>query len=98
MKEALEMNIGGLKCDNPSCDYINMDIKAEYYERYVNAKCPKCGEILLTQADYLNTKFLLEMVKVANKIFPKGDDDEEMVTMSVNMDGSGKMEFNVVDV
>lgn len=98
MKEALEMNIKGLKCDNPECDYMDMEIKVDDYERYVNTKCPKCGEILLTEADYLNTKFLLGVVVLANKIFPKREEDEEVVTMSVDMDGSGKMEFNVADV
>lgn len=95
MKEALEMNIKGLKCDNPECDYIDMTIEVEEYENYINAKCPKCGEILLTEADYRNTEFLLGMVDLANKIFPKRKDDEKVVTMSVNMNGSGDMDFKI---
>ena len=95
MKNVIEMNIKGLKCDNPECDYIDMDIKVEEYEKYLNAKCPKCGEILLTEADYRNTKFLLGMVDIANEVFPKRKDDEKVVTMSVNMNGSGDMDFKI---
>lgn len=95
MKDAIEMNIRGLKCDNPKCDYMDMTIKVEEYETYLNAKCPKCGEILLTEADYRNTKFLLGMVDLANKIFPKRKDDEKVATMSVKMNGSGRMDFNI---
>lgn len=95
MKDALEMNIGGLKCDNPKCDYIDMTINVEDYEKLVNSKCPKCGEILLTEADYRNTKFLLGVVDLANKIFPKRKDDEKVVTMTVDMNGSGDMDFKL---
>lgn len=95
MKDAVEMNIGGLKCDNPKCDYVNMDVNVKDYEKWVNAKCPKCGQILLTEADYRNTKFLLGTVELANKIFPKRKDNEKIENISVNMDGSGKMDFNI---
>ena len=86
MKNALEINMSGLKCDNPTCDYV---------EKWVNVKCPKCGEILLTEADYNNTKFLLGIIDLGNKIFPKRRDDEKYVTMTVEMDGSGDMNFNI---
>ena len=50
--DPLTINITGLKCDNPNCDYRRDDIPFEAYEGYINAPCPKCGESLLTQADY----------------------------------------------
>lgn len=97
MKDALEMNIGGLKCDNPECDYIDMSINVNEYEQYVNSKCPKCDEILLTEDDYRNVKFLLGVTELANKIFPKRKDDTPTVTMAVNMDGSGEMNLEIKD-
>lgn len=95
MKNALEINMSGLKCDNPTCDYVDMSIDAKDYEKWVNVKCPKCGEILLTEADYNNAKFLLEIVNLGNKIFPKRRDGEKHVTMTVEMNGSGDMDFNI---
>lgn len=95
MKNALEINMSGLKCDNPTCDYVDISIDVKDYEKWVNVKCPKCGEILLTEADYNNTKFLLEIVDLANKIFPKRRDDEKDATMTVEMNGSGDMSFNI---
>lgn len=32
MKDAVEMKLGGLKCDNPKCNYNNINIKVEDYE------------------------------------------------------------------
>lgn len=95
MKNALEMIIGGLHCDNPNCDYVNENVNVEDYEQWVKVKCPKCGDILLTEADYRNTKFLLGVVDLANKIYPKRNDDDKTAFMDVKMDGSGKMEFSI---
>lgn len=95
MKKALEMNIGGIKCDNPNCDFNDMTVKVDDYESWLNKPCPKCGENLLTENDYKNTLFLLKMVKVANEIFPERDDKEEDATMTINMNGTGEMKVEI---
>lgn len=97
MNNAIELNIGGLKCDNPNCDYIDNEIDAKDYEKYLNSKCPKCGEILLTEADFNNVKFLMRMAEFANKIFPKREPEEKVITMKVDMNGSGDMDFKIQD-
>ena len=43
----MDFNISGLKCDNPSCDYINPDISFER-EQFVNCHCPKWDLITYT--------------------------------------------------
>ncbi|MFE8701181.1 hypothetical protein ACFYKX_11300 [Cytobacillus sp. FJAT-54145] len=93
-KPAIEVNVGGLKCDAPGCDFIDMSIKVEDYEQWVNAPCPKCGGNLLTEADFRNVKFLLKMAEMANKILPPRTQDPE-ATMSVKMNGTGEMEFDI---
>lgn len=50
--DPLSIEISGLKCDNPACDYRRDDIPFEDYEKYINAPCPKCEQPLLTQEDY----------------------------------------------
>lgn len=94
MKKALEMNIGGIKCDNPNCDFNDMTVKVDDYESWLNKPCPKCGENLLTENDYKNTLFLLKMVEVANEIFPERDDEED-ATMTINMNGTGEMKVEI---
>lgn len=44
----IRLTCGGLKCDNPKCDFVDMSIAMENYEAWVNKPCPKCGESLLT--------------------------------------------------
>lgn len=95
MKNALDIQMGGLKCDNPKCDYVDMSISYTDYKNWINAKCPKCGEILLTEEDYKNSLFLLGVAKLANKIFPKREDSDKDVVMTVNTDGSGDMSIDI---
>lgn len=91
MKKAVDMEIKGLKCDNPKCDYSDMSIKMEDYENWIDSKCPKCGEILLTEVDYNNVKILQRITSLTNNIFGEIEDDSEVTKMTVNMNGTGEM-------
>ena len=44
-------NNGGIKCDNPKCDFLDQDSPDERIAEWLNVPCPKCGENLLTQKD-----------------------------------------------
>lgn len=46
------LDVHGLKCDNPNCDWSDMSVPFSDYESSINKPCPKCGENLLTQEDY----------------------------------------------
>ena len=99
MKKAIELNIGGIKCDNAECDFRDNNIQHKDYKKWLNKPCPKCGENLFTKADYRNTKFLVALVNVINfiSIFtPKRfKEKQKIVEASVHMDGSGKMNFKI---
>ncbi|APF25246.1 MULTISPECIES: hypothetical protein [Clostridium] len=95
MKDAIELNIKGIKCDNPECDFRDDSVQVADYDKWLNKSCPKCGANLLTQADYDNTKAILEIVKITNSIFPKRKDNEEIVTGKIEMDGTGKIDFTI---
>ena len=97
MKNALEINIGGIKCDNPNCDFMDMSVKVEDYDKWLNKPCPKCGENLLTDDDYRNIQFLLGMEELANKIYPKIEDNESIVKATINMNGTGDMNVAIDD-
>lgn len=93
MKDAIRMNVKGIKCDNPNCDFVDMSVKFEYYNDWLNKPCPKCGSNLLTDHDYFMTKTLFAVTNVVNKIFPQREDNEKDVCVSVEMNGTGKVEF-----
>jgi hypothetical protein len=68
-------DISGLMCDNPKCDYKDMSIKREEYEKHIGFPCPKCGAPLLTQADYDAVVLLEKLENIAevtglSKLFP----------------------------
>lgn len=94
-----EINVYGIKCDNPDCVYKNMDVKYEEYSQWLNKKCPDCGENLLTEEDLESTKQLIEMVKIANQIAKDaGLDDLELpktpkIALPIEMNGTGKVTF-----
>jgi len=62
---------GGLKCDNSKCDYINEKVDFNNYENWVDKPCPKCGENLLTEEDFLRATALRETIKIINSIPPE---------------------------
>lgn len=67
----------GLKCDNPNCDWEDMSIKQGEYESWINKPCPKCGENVLTQDDYLRAVIVRMMASVINSMSP-----EDFATLS----------------
>lgn len=95
MKDALELNIKGIKCDNPKCDYRNDKIKVEEYDEWLNKPCPKCGAILLTQEDLDNVKLMTNMVNTLNGVLPKRKKDEPIVGANIKMNGTGNMEIKI---
>ena len=83
---------GGLKCDNPDCDFSDMSIPTSKYKEYINCPCPKCGANLLTKADYRASKIINGLVRVINFVcyfIPKKKLGENMATMTIDFDGSG---------
>lgn len=97
----MELNIYGLKCDNPSCDYNDKTIKFEDYPKYIEHPCPQCGESLLTQADFDTTMQIVEMAELASKLGFDSDrdlgskDGDKTYKMNVQLDGSGIPKFDV---
>lgn len=91
MKNAMELKIKGIKCDR--CDYKNENVRFEEYEKWLNKPCPKCRANLLTQEDLFSVKTLVNLTNIFNEILPKPEDDKEKVTMNVEMNGTGKINF-----
>ncbi|GLY11382.1 hypothetical protein [Pseudobacillus badius] len=91
MNDAIKLNIYGIKCD--ACDFGDSSVKVEDYPEWVNKPCPECGANLLTEADYNNVKMLMRSAKIANSVLPPNESNEESITMSVKMDGTGRMDF-----
>lgn len=83
--------MGGLKCDNPHCDWCDMDIKTEDYKDYIDYKCPKCGEDVFTKKDYSVFKFTIWLIKVLNFILPKrvpNEDKDAIMTCNFGKNGA----------
>lgn len=58
-------------CDNTKCDFKIPYSEEEEKEshKYINVACPKCGENLLTEKDYLQHEKVMAVVKWLNKWF-----------------------------
>lgn len=75
----VELKIYGIKCDNKNCDYRDMSVKYEEYDKWLNKPCPKCGENLLTSNDLKGLKRIVKIAKVINHILPTPKDDKKVV-------------------
>lgn len=60
-----------IQCDNPKCDYTlpYSDNNEEYLVLFVNKPCPKCGENLLTELDFMQHQRFLKVVDFINRWF-----------------------------
>lgn len=70
MEKFIESVSGGLKCDNPKCDWKDETVSIEKLSEWINAKCPKCGENVLTYEDFQNAQKLLQMAAFINQLSP----------------------------
>lgn len=62
----IEFAGGGLKCDNPVCDWKDETIDVKDWPNWINAKCPKCESNLLTLEDFHNAMLLFQTAAVIN--------------------------------
>ena len=76
-----DLEISGLKCDNPTCDYNDPSVPLSDYEKSINKPCPKCGESLLTQSDYDQVMQMVQAVELMNS-FSKEDLDKMVDNLS----------------
>jgi len=96
MNQAVTFKSGGLHCDNVECDWADETIQFEDYQSHIDAPCPKCGENILTQADFDTAQEIKDfaefMQHLAEKIdLPVDDTDERRVVVEFKGDGSGKV-------
>lgn len=96
--ENLTAHIKGLKCDNPACDHSEPDILFDEYAERVERPCPKCGEPLLTKADYDAVCQLVQLTHLLggdiNGEMPEGD----IAQLSMSLDGSGVIQQMHLDL
>lgn len=95
MNDSMNLVGGGLKCDNPSCNFVDMSIAIEDYDKWLNAPCPKCGANLLTQEDLDTVKMIIVISKLvqASEYENKGVDGK--ATLHFNFDGTGNAEMSI---
>lgn len=100
-------DMGGIKCDNPNCNYRDDSVKPEDYPKWVNKACPICGSNLLTEADYKAFMKTINTVNRINRIYYKlpkflknyfekdSDKTKKEMSWSVNFDGTGTVKHHV---
>lgn len=89
--------MGGIKCDNPGCTYMDESVAIADYPNWINRPCPLCGANLLIEKDY---KACLNILKIINKVNRIGNllprfiqnklDAAEYVEGTVSFNGTGK--------
>lgn len=68
MENNLEITDGGLKCDNPKCDWKDATISFDNYKSWIDKSCPKCGENVLTEEDYKNAELVRLSINYINSM------------------------------
>lgn len=69
MKKNIEIKKDpGIQCDNPKCDFRDNTVKLDELEKWLNKPCPKCGENLLTEEDFLNGVAIRKSINFINDL------------------------------
>lgn len=96
--QPINLNIKGIKCDNPDCDY--RDDTVEFSETWLNQPCPQCGANLLTEADLKSIKVMIKLTNLINFIlrpFVKPNKNAKRTTIVADVNGSGQVLFKLKD-
>ena len=94
MKDSMVL-VGGLKCDNPSCDFIDISIAIEDYDNWLNTPCPKCGANLLTKEDLDAVKKIIALTNLAQASEYINKEGDGEATFHFNFDGTGNVEISI---
>jgi hypothetical protein len=90
-----KISVQGLKCDNPNCDWVDMSILYKEYKDKIGMKCPKCGEVVLTEADYKTTRLLVGLSKfISIFTWPFEKRKKQILQTKISMNGSGIAKFS----
>ena len=92
--QPVNLNIKGIKCDNPDCDFRDDTVQSQNYKSWLNKPCPQCGANLLTEADLKVVKRMIGITNLTNcilKPFTKPNKDAKRMAMEVN--GTGQVTF-----
>lgn len=88
----MTLNIRGIKCDH--CDYSDMEVEAVDYPDWLNRPCPKCGENLLTEADYHAVLSMMGMARLVNSLSvdapAEKTPDRGNLKVTFDLNGTGK--------
>ena len=88
----IRFEVGGLKCDQPRCDWKDMTIPRSAYKSWLHKGCPKCGASVLTAADMRATRlteFGVAAINLALFWMKSPKDSDPHFRTEVNMNGTG---------
>jgi len=77
----IEITDTGLVCDNPNCDWKDETITFDIYHEWLNKPCPKCGENVLTEEDFLNAENLHSTINFINSL---SEEQLEILSKEIN--------------
>ena len=103
----MKIEMSGIQCDNPTCDYVELDNNwgntteeiLLISESYLNKPCPKCGESLMTPEDHDAVKRMFSLqpiiTELENMLYDgKPIPEEDMMELDLGMDGTGEIKIS----
>ena len=94
----LQIKVGGIKCDNTECNFNDMTVLFEDYDKWLNRPCPECGCNLLTHEDFDRTKLLIQMANYLAENLPEINEDEQLYKTSASFYGTGEVTFSDIEL
>lgn len=91
------IKVVGIKCDNPECNFRDDSVQYEDYYLWLNKPCPKCGQNLLTEKDFMKCQKIMKFSKFLGKFIklPKDYNGEMDVKIRVNWNATEEKELDL---
>lgn len=98
MKEPAEIpETGVIHCDNPSCDYTLDNVKYADLHNHIHSECPKCGEVLITEQDYMSAMTMIETLRLINTLSPDELDILKQIVPGGDIEGFAQDQITTTD-
>ena len=82
--KVINIKTSKIYCDAEGCDYVSEPVDSLTAMQYVDKPCPKCGNNLLTMADYGIMKRFLDLVETLNEMLTIAAEDRQVPKIKID--------------
>jgi len=93
----LEFGTGTICCDTKGCGYKVENVPLVEIKDWAGKKCPKCGVVMIDEAQASRAEFVREVEELVNKLGFSKEDSAMRVVANLRVDKEGNLHVEKKD-